>query len=203
MWWRGHSWATDMSLRCQQDLCVVTSTLLLSWGWYQSTMDGGRKRQTDCLSFGGWKWRFEGCEGDIVSSLSPGFWWFIGNPLYSLVMQKVKNLPGMQETWVRSLGWEGGHGNPLQYSCVENPQGQRSLAGYSPWRHKESAMTERLSPWYSLASPRHNQNLRFYISHHFPYLCPSLCPNSSSYRDPSHINIRLGVHPVPVWPHRN
>ena len=30
----------------------------------------------------------------------------------------------------RSLG--GGHGNPLQYSCLENPHGQRSLAGYSP-----------------------------------------------------------------------
>ena len=28
---------------------------------------------------------------------------------------------------------EGGHGNPLQYSCLENPHGQRSLAGYSPW----------------------------------------------------------------------
>ena len=27
----------------------------------------------------------------------------------------------------------GGHGNPLQYSCLENLQGQRSLAGYSPW----------------------------------------------------------------------
>ena len=27
----------------------------------------------------------------------------------------------------------GGHGNPLQYSCLENPHGQRSLAGYSPW----------------------------------------------------------------------
>ena len=25
----------------------------------------------------------------------------------------------------RSLG--GGHGNPLQYSCLENPHGQRSL----------------------------------------------------------------------------
>ena len=25
-----------------------------------------------------------------------------------------------------------GHGNPLQYSCLENPHGQRSLAGYSP-----------------------------------------------------------------------
>ena len=29
-----------------------------------------------------------------------------------------------------------GHGNPLQYSCLENPHGQRSLAGYSPWGHK-------------------------------------------------------------------
>ena len=27
----------------------------------------------------------------------------------------------------------GGHGNPLQHSCLENPHGQRSLAGYSPW----------------------------------------------------------------------
>ena len=40
----------------------------------------------------------------------------------------------------RSAG--GGHGNPLQYSYVENPQGQRSLAGYSPWGHEESHMTE-------------------------------------------------------------
>ena len=31
----------------------------------------------------------------------------------------------------------GRHGNPLQYSCLENPHGQRSLAGYSPWGHKE------------------------------------------------------------------
>ena len=26
----------------------------------------------------------------------------------------------------------GGHGNPLQYSRLKNPHGQRSLAGYSP-----------------------------------------------------------------------
>ena len=43
----------------------------------------------------------------------------------------------------RSLG--GGHGNPLQCSCLENPHGQRGLKGYSPWGHKESDMTERLS----------------------------------------------------------
>ena len=29
-----------------------------------------------------------------------------------------------------------GNGKPLQYSCLEYPQGQRSLAGYSPWGHK-------------------------------------------------------------------
>ena len=26
----------------------------------------------------------------------------------------------------------GGYGNPLQYSCLEHPHGQMSLAGYSP-----------------------------------------------------------------------
>ena len=30
----------------------------------------------------------------------------------------------------------GGHGNPLQYSCLES-HGQRSLAGYSPWDHRD------------------------------------------------------------------
>ena len=37
------------------------------------------------------------------------------------------------------------YGTPLQYSGLENPHGQRSLAGYSPWGHKESDMTERIS----------------------------------------------------------
>ena len=36
----------------------------------------------------------------------------------------------------------GGHGNRLQYSCLENPYGQRSLAGYSPRGHEESDTTE-------------------------------------------------------------
>ena len=50
------------------------------------------------------------------------------------------SIPGLG----RSPG--GGHGNPLQYSCLENPHGQRSLAGYSPWwRCKELDMTEQLS----------------------------------------------------------
>ena len=43
----------------------------------------------------------------------------------SLVAQTLKRLPTMQETWVRSLGWEDspgeGNANPLQYSCLEIP----------------------------------------------------------------------------------
>ena len=38
-----------------------------------------------------------------------------------------------------------GHDNPLQYSCLENPPGQRSLMGYSPWGCQEFDMTERLT----------------------------------------------------------
>ena len=49
------------------------------------------------------------------------------------------SIPGLG----RSPG--GGHGNPLQYSCLEKPHGQRILAGNSPWDCKELDMTERLS----------------------------------------------------------
>ena len=41
------------------------------------------------------------------------------------VAQMTQNLPAMQETQIRSLGQEvtprKGNGNPLQYSCLENP----------------------------------------------------------------------------------
>ena len=39
----------------------------------------------------------------------------------------------------------GGNGNPFHYSYLENPHGQRSLAGYSPWGCKESDTAEQLS----------------------------------------------------------
>ena len=49
------------------------------------------------------------------------------------------SIPGLG----RSPG--GGHGYPLQYSRLENPHGQRSLVGYSPWGCKELDTTEQLS----------------------------------------------------------
>ena len=51
--------------------------------------------------------------------------------------------PGSIPRSGRSPG--GGYGNPLQYSCLENPHGQRSLAGYSPRGRKELDMTESLT----------------------------------------------------------
>ena len=38
----------------------------------------------------------------------------------------------------------GGHGNPLQYSCLENPT-DRGAWQASPWDHKDLDTTERLS----------------------------------------------------------
>ena len=43
-----------------------------------------------------------------------------------------------------------GNGNPLQYSCLENLHGQRSLAGYSSWGREELDTTE------------HNNNKRIF-----------------------------------------
>ena len=55
----------------------------------------------------------------------------------------------MQETQLRSLGWEDPlekeMATPLQYSCLENPHGQRNLAGYSAWAHKELDTIEPLT----------------------------------------------------------
>ena len=51
----------------------------------------------------------------------------------------LDSIPGLG----RSPG--GRHGNSPQYSCLENPQGQRGLVGCSPWGHKESDMTEQQS----------------------------------------------------------
>ena len=48
-------------------------------------------------------------------------------------------------------------GNPLQYACLENPYGQRVLAGNSPWGLKESETTERLSPARGLRGAVKNQ----------------------------------------------
>ena len=63
----------------------------------------------------------------------------------SLVAQTVKNLPVMRETWVQS--WAGKI--PWRREWLTTPVfwpgefcGQRRLAGYSPWGHKDRGTTE-------------------------------------------------------------
>ena len=66
------------------------------------------------------------------------------------MVQAVKNLPAMQETWVRSLNWEdplektmATHSSILAWRIpwTEEPGG---LQGYSPWGCKELDMMEQL-----------------------------------------------------------
>ena len=67
----------------------------------------------------------------------------------SQVVLVLKNLPASEED-MRDMGLTpgsgrspgGGHGNPLQYTCLENPHGQRILVSYSPYGRKEWDMTE-------------------------------------------------------------
>ena len=61
-------------------------------------------------------------------------------PEGTLTAQLVKNPPKVQDTWVRSLGWE----DPLEKEGLPTPgfwSGEfRGL--YSPWGRKESDMTD-------------------------------------------------------------
>ena len=66
----------------------------------------------------------------------------------SLVAQKAKRLSTMQETWVRSLGWEDSlekematHSSTLALKILWT---EELGAGYCPWGRKESGTTEQL-----------------------------------------------------------
>ena len=66
----------------------------------------------------------------------------------------IKNLPEIQESWVRSLSWE----DPLEKGMATTPvflpgdfHGQRSLVGYSPWDQKGLDTSEQLSHSLSLS----------------------------------------------------
>ena len=66
----------------------------------------------------------------------------------SLVTHIIRNLPAMWRPgfnpWVGKIPG-GKHGNPLQYSCLENPM-DRNLASCGTWGHKELDTTEWPSP---------------------------------------------------------
>ena len=74
----------------------------------------------------------------VLSKADPLIYW----------VQTVKNPSAMRKNWVQSQGWE----DPLRRKWLPTAvfwpgefHGQRSLAGYSPWGHRELDMSERLS----------------------------------------------------------
>ena len=64
------------------------------------------------------------------------------------------SIPGLG----RSPG--GGSGNPLQYSCLENPHEQRSLVGYRPWSHRQTLL-KQLSTHHKTANIYTNSRCAF------------------------------------------
>ena len=84
----------------------------------------------------------------------------------SLLAQRVKCLPTIQETWVQS--WDGKipwrrKWQPTPVHLPGKSHWRRSLVGCSPWGRKESDKTEQL-----------------HFHFHFPYLEPVCCSMSSS-----------------------
>ena len=75
--------------------------------------------------------------------LTPHNWfprWFSGQE--SAFNADLGSIPGM--------GWSRGEGNGNSFYLLEKSHEQRSLAGYSPWGHKESDVTE----WLHTNTPR-------------------------------------------------
>ena len=115
-------------------------------GWRISSFPGSSAgKESACI---GGDPQFDSCVGKIP--------WI--NDIYRLPIPVFLSFPGGSDgkksvCSARDLGLipelgrspRGGHGNPLQYSWVENPHEQRSLAGCSPWNHRESDMTEQPS----------------------------------------------------------
>ena len=110
-------------------------------GWSLHQQEQGATGQLSHSPPAGHGWSQEavdGANGGITPSAklsvktSPEMTFILVLPLSNSVVLVVKNRLPMQEMRVPSLGsisWlgrspEGGHGNPLQYSCLENPMGR-------------------------------------------------------------------------------
>ena len=101
----------------------------------------------------------------------------------------IKNPPTARETWVPSLGQEespgGGHGNPLQYPCLENPMDRRAWRGYSPWGRTGHDWVTNTSAFISIRLAKYSWS-SLSLSVCIYHLLRSFCP-------PTH-----SIHP-PIW----
>ena len=117
---------------------ALFQALMMIYEWKKRVLPGSSAAKESACNVG---------DPSLITGLgrSPGKG--IGYPLQyswaSFVAQPVENPPVMWETWVRSLGWEHPWRRERLPTPVFWPREFREL--YSPWGHKESDRTERLS----------------------------------------------------------
>ena len=124
-----------------QVLCFIhlhiRNTQCLSFSGAQITRDGERRRTT-WLPGSSTPGRCRGVPSppQLFPILKGGLPPSCGFPGGSGDEESACNLGYL--SWIPGLGRSPGrgHGNPLQYSHLENPQGQRSLGDCSPWGRK-------------------------------------------------------------------
>ena len=144
-----------------------------TWVWFlswENPLEKGKATHSNILAWvaKSWTWlsnfHFLFCTfygfGQLCNNMYPSLWYHTEYsycpknhlcPAYassSLVADMVKNLPAMWETQVPSLGGEVSLEKGLLATPVFMPReyhGQRILAGYSPWGHEESDITEQLT----------------------------------------------------------
>ena len=109
--------------------------------------DQREKNERGCFGWVKWAWDVE---ADRAGSKFGHYEsWELG-PIVSPFLASVLGFPGGSDGKESACnvgdlgsipglgGYPGeGHGKPLQYSCLRNSHGQRSLVGFSPWGHKE------------------------------------------------------------------
>ena len=130
---------------CTPDTCILSIGLPWELSWQRSACNNARRPR-----FHSWVRRIPWRKDRLPTPV------FLGFPGGSEGKESTCNAGDLGS--IPALGRSNGvgHDNPVQYACLENLHGQRSLVGYSSWAHKELDMTERLSTTYPMYKPKEN-----------------------------------------------
>ena len=128
-----YSW--EFYMTHSQYMVLLISSVLKLYSWFHSNHPLP------------WDWPLRGRELEKRSSIYPTFFWVptLSSPGGSDDKESVCNKRKLGfNPWVRKVPWRSDWQPTLVFLSAKSHE-QRSLAGYSPWGHKESNMTEQLT----------------------------------------------------------